>query len=319
MQKIIAIFLFLLAWIPPWVSIMPAYAHPDVLTAVPPTAQYHAPITFTWEDEIIQLVGVDIDPGQSITTQGEPVKLTLYWQAVTDIKNNYLSTIHLLGRNWESAGSVNRYPGWGMIPTNQWQAGQIWQDDYRVYAHEAAEAPTRLRIKVSLYNTAADTDLPTTINENPLDLVLVGEARLLATTPVQTNISTPMEISFADGIKLNGYTLNQETIESGKPITLELYWQVVGAPTTDYTVFVHLRDLEGNQLAGADAPPLNDDYPTSMWQPEDIIIDPHILFIPELVTPGTYKIAIGLYDPVTGVRVPLQDGGDEVQWQIKVD
>ncbi|MCP5098996.1 MAG: glycosyltransferase family 39 protein, partial [Chloroflexi bacterium] len=38
-QKIIAIFLFLLAWIPPWVSIMPAYAHPDVLTAVPPTAQ----------------------------------------------------------------------------------------------------------------------------------------------------------------------------------------------------------------------------------------------------------------------------------------
>ena len=47
--------------------------------------------------------------------------------------------------------------------------------------------------------------------------------------------------------------------------------------------------------------------PTKYWQPNDTIRQVHTLSIPAEAAPGTYELRIGLYDPVTGIRVPLAD------------
>ncbi len=101
-------------------------------------------------------------------------------------------------------------------------------------------------------------------------------------------------------------------------MTLELIWTVRKRPLRPYTVFIHLRDLDNNQLSGADAPPLNNDYPTNLWHPDDLIIDPHTLPIPENLPPGSYQLFIGLYNPENGVRLQQLLGGDEISIPIEV-
>lgn len=290
----------------PWTTIRPAYAYPEPVTAVSPTAQF-GPVTFQAKDGAIQLIGVEMEPGQSVTPAGDPVKLVLYWQMVSPVSQDYLSSVHLLGRKLESVGSVNRYPARGMIPTSRWQPGQIWRDEYHVYVHKNAAAPSQLRVSVSLYDDEAERPLPAAWPDSTaVDLLLVGEpARLAASTP-PAEAQTRLNIPFAEGITLSGYDL-----AAGDPVQLTLYWQAKRTPAQDYTVFIQLLNSAGEWLAGADAPPVNNFYPTSLWQKGDWIDDLHVLPLPPDLPSGAYTIRVGLYDPISGARLARQDGGGD--------
>jgi hypothetical protein len=307
--------LALAALLLPWITIRPAYAHPDPVTAVPTNAQF-GPVTFAADNGTIQLVGVEMDPGQSVTAGGSPVKLVLYWRAVTAVDKDYLSSVHLLGRAYESVGSVNRYPAWGMIPTSRWQAGQIWRDEYHVYVDKNAIAPSQLRVSVSLYDDDVEKNLTATWPDGTaVDLLLAGEpARLVAGSDRVTIPQTQLNVPFAEGITLAGYDL-----VPGDPVSLTLYWQASSQPARDYTIFVQLLDADNTQLAGADAPPVNNFYPTSLWQKGDWIDDLHHLPLPADLLSGVYTIRVGLYDPATGARLTrLDGGGDSVELMLQM-
>jgi hypothetical protein len=81
---------------------------------------------------------------------------------------------------------------------------------------------------------------------------------------------------------------------------------------TDYTVFLHLRDAAGETVAQGDGPPVDGQWPTSLWPPEATIEDIHTIALPADLPPGTYHLVTGLYDRLTGSRLPLLGGGDEV-------
>jgi hypothetical protein len=299
----------------PWLTIRPAYAYPEPVTAVPPTAQF-GPVTFQAGDGLIQLVGAEMEPGQSITPGDTPVKLVLYWQAVTPTSRDYLSSVHILGREMDSVGSINRYPANGMILTSHWQAGQIWRDEYHVYAKKNVPAPSQLRVSVSLYDTEAETPLPASWPDGTaVNLLLVGEpARLAAGQSRPTTPQTQTNIRFAEGITLAGYDLT-----AVNPVQITLYWQAKQTLAQDYTVFVQLLDANGQWLAGADAPPVNNFYPTSLWQKGDWIDDLHLLSPPPDLPPGSYTIRVGLYDPVSGARLARRDGaGDAVDISMEI-
>jgi hypothetical protein len=94
---------------------------------------------------------------------------------------------------------------------------------------------------------------------------------------------------------------------------LTLYWQALGPVDRDYTVFAHVRNKAGEVVAQRDGPPAGGVYPTSLWEPGEIIED-------ELVVPleglpaGEYDLVAGMYDFVTGVRLPV-DGSDIISLQ----
>ena len=296
--------LALAALLLPWVAIRPAYVYPEPVTAVPVPAQF-GPVTFRAGDGAIQLVGVETESGQSVTPAGDPVELVLYWQSVSPVSQDYLSSVHLLGREYESVGSVNRHPAWGMIPTSRWQAGQIWRDEYHVYVDVDAPAPSQLHVSVRLYDSETGQNLAATWPDGTaVDLLLVGEpARLAAAQSPATEPQNRLGISFEEGISLSGYDL-----VPGDPIRLTLHWKADRRPSQDYTVFVHLLDENGDWLAGADAPPVNGFYPTALWQADDRVDDRHLLTVPPDLPPGRYSVLVGLYDPVTGARLARQDG-----------
>ena len=108
-------------------------------------------------------------------------------------------------------------------------------------------------------------------------------------------------------IRLRGYALTP-TAEPGGHILLTLLWQSLQAVETDYQVFVHLLDDQGNKLLQRDGQPVVWMRPTSSWQPGEEIVDRYGLLLPATLAAGRYALAVGLYDPVTGQRLAVSAG-----------
>ena len=107
--------------------------------------------------------------------------------------------------------------------------------------------------------------------------------------------------------RLAGYSLTQETAPGGE-ILLALRWESLRPVEYDYQVFVHLLDKRGERIAQRDGQPVQWMRPTSTWQPGEEIIDRYGMTLPDDLPPGRYTIVVGLYDPVTGQRLPVSAG-----------
>jgi hypothetical protein len=85
---------------------------------------------------------------------------------------------------------------------------------------------------------------------------------------------------------------------------LTLYWRPEVSLQSDYTTFLHLRNAANETVAQKDNPPAAGRYPTSLWDPGEVIIDEIILPLDQ-VGPGEYTPVVGLYELATGARVPV--------------
>jgi hypothetical protein len=105
-------------------------------------------------------------------------------------------------------------------------------------------------------------------------------------------------------IELLGYSLRPTADENMSEI--QLYWQTQAPPTKDYTAFVQLLDAQNQVVAQVDAQPLPGIYPTSRWQPGEIISERFVLPVaPTTLAQG--ELVTGMYDLATGVRLPVYD------------
>jgi hypothetical protein len=109
-------------------------------------------------------------------------------------------------------------------------------------------------------------------------------------TPLPSQPETLVNATLGDNIQLVGYSL--QWLDTPQ---LTLFWQTLTPLTTDYTVFLHLRDEAGGTVAQHDGLPVAGDYPTSRWQPGETIIDPINFPLPADLPPGEYQFWGGLY------------------------
>jgi hypothetical protein len=93
-----------------------------------------------------------------------------------------------------------------------------------------------------------------------------------------------------------------------------LGWSTDAYLDRDYTVFLHLVSPEGEgaAVAQSDGPPLDGEWPTSLWLPGMTLDDTHIIPIPAELPSGTYELLVGLYDPASSERLTLADGSDSL-------
>ena len=102
----------------------------------------------------------------------------------------------------------------------------------------------------------------------------------------------------------------------GGYVELILLWQVLQPAPVDYHVFTHLHD--GEMMRGQlDGQPVCGNFPASLWQPGQYVVDPYRIPISEDASLGSVPLTIGMYDFVTMQRLPVfaSDGsltGDQV-------
>ena len=83
-------------------------------------------------------------------------------------------------------------------------------------------------------------------------------------------------------------------------------WQAVESPKQSYTVFVHVVDGDGNTVAQQDSPPGLGKLPTSGWVAGEVVDDHHPIMLPADMPAGRYRLVVGLYDPITDIRLPAR-------------
>ncbi len=124
-------------------------------------------------------------------------------------------------------------------------------------------------------------------------------------------------------IRLLGYALDGEKTQPGESLSFHLYWQAEAATATDYQVFNHLLDAEGNLVAQIDGPPLPDPLlrrGTSDWDdPEEIIYSrEYVLTLPDDLAPGEYSLVSGFYRRDNGQRL-LSPTGEDALWVTRIE
>ena len=276
---------------------------PPPLAALP--IQYPRPAA--WGD--VRLLGYSLGAGP--LRAGQPAPVTLFWQAQRPPPGDYLLAVELrdeAGRN--QARSTPRPLG-DFYPTSKWRAGEFVVDQYEVTPAPGTSGV--LRLTVAIYNAAGQSvGQPVTLQP----VLVTGRTPSFAVPAIQY----PMDVRFGDGVSLLGYQIaptpgsagapgQKVPVQPGQTITLTLYWQCRAPLDRSYKVFTHLIDPDQpmNIQAQDDDVPGHGTAPTTGWVVGEVLTDTYTLVVKPETPSGTYYLSVGLYDPVTGARLPAFD------------
>jgi len=290
-----------LSLLTPWTVIRPAFAPPRLLSPAA-AATTVSPVNWTYGGAA-RLLGVALD--RDSVAPGEQLAVRACWEAVAGMDQDYTVFVQLVGRADARVAERTTYPGLGRFPTSLWPVGRAFCDVYRLQVEDWAPVPELYDLLIGLYDAETGERLAARTADGA-DVAFTAPARVrvaprqaLAVAPQH-----PADYALGDAIALTGYALSRP-VQSGAPLTVTLYWQADAQPPNDYTVFVHLLDGAGQQVAQHDGPPRDGRYPTSAWQPGDRIPDTHVLNVPELPAGQRLRLVAGMYDPDTLDRLPV--------------
>lgn len=129
--------------------------------------------------------------------------------------------------------------------------------------------------------------------------------KLILESPPATMVRVEAEFGI---IKLLGYTLEPVTPKRGDKVEVRFYWSTSAPVDEDYQVFVHGDAIGGGaRRIHGDHFPAEGAYPTDVWRPGEIIVDPFVVRIPSEYGPTQVGLNAGLYKE--NYRVPLTNRG----------
>ena len=112
---------------------------------------------------------------------------------------------------------------------------------------------------------------------------------------------------------LIGYEARPAQARPGETIRVLTYWRAERVDASPLTMFAHLLGPDGTLVAQEDRL----DVALETLHPGDEFLQTHRVTLPGDTPPGIGHIAIGLYSPVTQVRVPVS-GSDRVEFSLVV-
>jgi len=107
--------------------------------------------------EGIALLGYDLAVAE--IAPGSMLRLTLYWQAYSEIPTSYTVFAHLVDKNDHIRGQWDSVPDGGRNPTNEWVSGEIIVDRYEIPV-SADSAPGQHMLRVGMYDIITGERLP---------------------------------------------------------------------------------------------------------------------------------------------------------------
>ena len=284
----------------------------------------------TPDEALFRLVSYQFPGG--VLQPGETLPLKLYLTRPTPAgergeAENFNIVVRLVD---QAGGEVARSEGWPHgAPTSEWPPGATL-DDAHALPLPADASPGYYRVEIGFYGLASETLLTAT---RPLDEAVLGNFAVLdyvrvGDVPAPEQVVQPRAV-FGEGsdelAALIGWELRSgagdiiqpDAVPGGEPVRLRLFWRAHAPMTTDYTIFTHVVDADGQMVAQVDAPPLGGFLPTSLWhtgeQQSAVVVDERELVLPASATGS--QLFVGLYDFESGVRLQIVEGDEAVVGQ----
>ncbi len=292
------------------------------LFELPPVPKAYVPLVANFANQV-KLLGYTLPTRRVEAGGGLP--LTLYWQSLAPVLDDYIVFDVLLDENQQPYGGYDRLPR-EYYSTILWAEGEIVEDGFAVPVVPGAPHGV-YHLHVGLYSlkTGAPVSLSLVQDGQISDAtsVVIGPIKVGGPPPEVTTTNANPQIvlnqSFNSQITLLGYDMtdqdNQPIFDPPAPLNtnlsssisnlkLTLYWRADSAIDVDYTTFLHLRDQRNRIVAQKDNPPAGGRYPTSLWEVGEVIVDEITVPLNGQLPLGQYTPVIGLYDFATGDRVP---------------
>jgi hypothetical protein len=124
-----------------------------------------------------------------------------------------------------------------------------------------------------------------------------------ALAPSASDPTTSLSLPASFGpLALLGYELLEGARAPGAEVTLLTVWQVQEKPDPPLSIFVHLLDPQGGTRGQFDGLGANADG----LRADDVLLHVHRFTIASDAPPGRYWLQLGLYNPQTMARLPVQ-------------
>jgi hypothetical protein len=117
-----------------------------------------------------------------------------------------------------------------------------------------------------------------------------------------------LPLDFGSRLSLLGYSYASAAVAGGDTWSVTTYWRVVesdpGTAHAPLAIFVHALD-DGNAVAlGWDGLHVS----VETWEPGDVLVQIHTLFVPSQTPAGDYRVELGVYSPVSLERLAVHAG-----------
>lgn len=239
------------------------------------------------------------NPPAAQIPSGDRTGFDLFWQAATPPGVDFSIRWRLVSLEAEAV-LTETFP-LAPYPTSHWRADELVQVRYDLpIAPDLPAGDYALHVNV-VYE---DGSLVW-----PEDLVL-SPVKVLARDrlfSLPSDIAYPLDVRLGSRAHLRGFDLDRMLATPEEQLSLTLYWQADGPTDESYTVFVHLVGPDGLNHGQVDRPPANGAAPTHSWAAGQVVVDQLSLPILSDAAPGVYHIAVGLYNPDNGQRLPVFD------------
>jgi 4-amino-4-deoxy-L-arabinose transferase-like glycosyltransferase len=284
--------------------LQPAYASPAMLSVEKIQARTQ-PADLRFGDSI-RLVGYDIDHDRVLP--GGEVAVTLCWEALAPMEEDYVYFVHILDPEESKVGARDTHPGLGRYPTGRWSPGDAFCDTVRIAVRRDAPAPAVYDVAVGWYlyeDAQVKEHIPAyDASGAPLDLVTLGKIKVRPEAYAAVEVPNRLDANLGGQVTLLGYDIDCRAVVPGGEANVTLYWAAQVPVPADYTVFLHLAAPEGPPYAQADSQPQRGAYPTPFWDVGEVVTDPHTVVVPADLPPGEYPLITGVYLLETGERLP---------------
>ncbi len=255
----------------------------------------------------------EVLPSQAIPS-GDTLTLALTWSAAAPPQADYRVRWRLLN----TAGSVALEQTADLSPyaTSRWRASDSFEARYDLWLDPALPAT----VYTLALNVLAPDGRPLWTEDEILTTVeLLPRDRSFE---LPANISHPLDLALGSVVHLRGFDLTpppsppelggtEGGLQPGDTLSLTLYWQADGPTDLPYTVFVHLVGPDGQLHGQMDRPPAGGAAPTTSWAPGQVVVDEIPLTVAAAAPAGAYHIVVGMYDAVSGGRLPVTDGSGQ--------
>lgn len=222
------------------------------------------------------------------------LEVDIGWGSNRPLAQDYEVALSLVDESGQ-AQQRQRFP-LSTWPTSQWPAHAVVWGYY----------PLRLSPSIPPGDYTVRLTLLQGENEQTQSEPMTVEAIKVQVAPCDFAIppqANEVNVLFGDRLHLLAYQMERQ----GESVTFTLYWRSERRMDTDYKIFVHIFDPATDvPVAQDDARPRREAYPTAFWGPGEVL-DDRIPVSLQGVPEGSYGVAIGVYEPVTGERLTAVD------------
>lgn len=250
----------------------------------------------------LTLLGYALVPDRSLSG-GDTLRLILEWQAVRKIDERYTMLAQLVDEQGHLWAEDDHAPLDGSLPTDRLKAGDLLRDEY-VLALPRTMPPGIFQLTIGLWNQRGGVSLAAQDAQGmplgirpPIEHVQV--ARNSAPFPASyLAIEQPLNVAMREA-QLLGLTSLPRQIAPGDQLEIGVYWLAKTKPSGDYAVTAQLLDAQGKVVAEQTSRPAAGAYPTTLWQPGEILLDWHDLTVPPNFSSARYQLKVILRDAIT--------------------